>query len=182
MKFFPESALVQLEYEKVKTLLAEYCRTEYAKTKANNLRIHTKKEFIETELQQRNEFKLVLQTGQYFPNDFVLNMSREIKLLAIPGAVLTGEQFLFIRKLADNTSNIFRWFDNERRMAYPALSTVIENTYYEKMIIELIDDILDETGSVKDSASEELAKIRMSLYRKRNELRRVFDRIVSKLE
>ena len=181
MKFFPESALVQLEYEKVKILLAEYCRTEYGKAKANSLRIHTKKEFIETELRQGYEYKLVVQSGQYFPNDFMLNVSREIKLLSIPGAVLSGEQFLFIRKLAENTSNIFRWFDNERRMAYPALTKVIENTYYEKTIIELIDDILDESGSVKDSASEELGKIRMSLYRKRNELRREFDRLVAKL-
>jgi DNA mismatch repair protein MutS2 len=181
MKFFPESALVQLEYEKVKALLAEYCRSEYAKTKASNLRIHTKKEFIERELRQGYECKLIIQTGQYFPNDFVLNVSREIKLLSIPGAVATGEQFLFIKKLAENTSNIFRWFDSERRLAYPALATVVENTYYEKMVIEMIDDVLDEAGSVKDSASEELGKIRMSLYRKRNELRRVFDRIVSRL-
>lgn len=181
MKFFPESALVQLEYEKVKTLLAEYCRTEYAKAKANHLRIHTKKEFIDIELRQGYEYKLVSQSGQYFPNDFVLNIGRELKLLSIPGGVLTGEQFLFIRKLAENTSNIFRWFDNERRIAYPALTKIIGDTYYEKLINEMIDDILDETGNVKDSASEELGKIRMSLYRKRNELRRVFDRIVSKL-
>ena len=181
MKFFPESALVQLEYEKVKTLLAEYCRTEYAKTKASNLRIHTKKEFIDLELRQGYEYKLVSQSGQYFPNDFVLNISRELKLLSIPGAVLTGEQFLFVRKLAENTGNIFRWFDNERRIAYPALTKVIQDTYYEKTITEMIDDTLDEAGSVKDSASEELGKIRMNLYRKRNELRRLFDRIVSKL-
>jgi DNA mismatch repair protein MutS2 len=45
----------------------------------------------------------------------------------------------------------------------------------------MIDEILDETGQVKDSASEELAEIRMNLYRKRNELRKVFDRIVGKL-
>jgi DNA mismatch repair protein MutS2 len=77
--------------------------------------------------------------------------------------------------------NIFRWFDNERRIAYPALTKVIDDVYYEKLIIELIDEVLDETGNVKDNASEELANIRMSLYRKRNELRKVFDKIVSKL-
>ena len=60
MKFFPESALVQLEYEKIKTLLAEYGRTEYAKAKAADLRIHTKKEFIETELRQGYEYKLII--------------------------------------------------------------------------------------------------------------------------
>jgi len=181
MKFFPESALVQLEYEKVKTLLALHCRTEYAKDKAAQLRLHTRKEFIITELQQTNEFKLLLQSGQHFPNEFVHNLSKELKLIGIPGAVLSGEQFLLIRRLAENTSNIFRWFDTERRTAYPAMTKVINYSYYEKVIIELIDDILDEGGQVKDSASEELANIRMNLYRKRNELRRVFDRIVSKL-
>jgi DNA mismatch repair protein MutS2 len=181
MKFFPESALQQLEYEKVKTLLAEYCKTEYAKERAVNLRIHTKKEFIDLELKQAHEFKLLLQTGQYFPNDFVLNISRELKLLPIPGAVLTGEQFLHVRKLAENTGRIFRWFDSERRIAYQALTKVIENTYFEKNITILIDEILDESGNVKDSASEELASIRMNLYRKRNELRRIFDKMVMKL-
>jgi len=181
MKFFPESALVQLEYEKVKTLLALQCRTEYAKDKAANLRIHTKKEFIEMELQQSNEFKLLLQSGQHFPNEFTHNLHKELKLIGIPGAVLNGEQFLQVRRLTENTRNIFRWFDNERRIAYPAMAKVINDSYYEKVIIEMIDEILDETGNVKDSASEELGTIRMSLYRKRNELRKIFDRIVSKL-
>ncbi len=181
MKFFPESALVQLEYEKVKTLLALHCRTEYAKDKADNLRIHTKKEFIITELQQSNEFKLIQQSGQHFPNDFTHNLHKELKLLGIPGAVLSGEQFLLIRRLTSNANNIFRWFDNERRTAYPALAKVTSDAYYEKLIIEMIDDILDETGQVKDSASEELSNIRMILYRKRNELRRIFEKIVGKL-
>ena len=76
---------------------------------------------------------------------------------------------------------IFRWFDNERRVSYPALAKVIEETYYEKTILELIDDILDESGQVKDNASDDLARIRMNLYKRRNELRRMFERIVQKL-
>ena len=99
MKFFPQSALVQLEYNKIKELLALHCRTGYAKDKATNLRIHTKKEFIHNELQQTNEFKILASGGQHFPNDFVLNLQKELKLLGIPGAVLSGEQFLQIRKV-----------------------------------------------------------------------------------
>lgn len=181
MKFFPQSALVQLEYNKIKELLALHCRTEYAKDKATDLRIHTKREFIEKELQQTNEFKLLASGGQHFPNDFVLNLQKELKLLSIPGAVLSGDQFLQIRKLAANANNIFRWFDKERRLAYPALADVIDDSYYEKQIIASIDGIIDETSNVKDSASEALGNIRMSLFRKRNELRRVFDKIISKL-
>jgi DNA mismatch repair protein MutS2 len=181
MKFFPDSALVQMEFDKVRTLLAEHCKTEYAQDKADDLRIHTKKEYILLELKQSYEYLLLLRNGQYFPNDHTLNISKELRLLSIPGAVLSGEQFLLLRKLAESLHSIFRWFDTDRRTAYPALSVVIDDTYYEKVILELIDDIIDENGVVRDNASEELTRIRMGLFRKRNELRRSFDRILSKL-
>jgi DNA mismatch repair protein MutS2 len=181
MKLYPESAANQLEFDKVKALLKEHCKTEYGKTKAEHLRIHTRREFIELELGQSHEFKLILMVSQYFPSDFTLNISKEIKLMGIPGATLGGEEIINIRKLAENISNVFRWFDSERRSAYPSLTKVIENSYYEKVIIELIDEVLDETGNVKDNASEDLQKIRMSLYRKRNELRRTFEKVLAKL-
>jgi DNA mismatch repair protein MutS2 len=181
MKLFPESTLHQLEFDKIQALLADHCKTEYARNIASKLRIHTRIEFIQIALKQANEFKSLLQEGMYFPNDFAINIQREIKLLGIPGASLSGEQFLLLRRLTENANNIFRWFTAEAREFYPALAEVISNNYYEKNIRELIDEVLDETGVVKDNASEALADIRMKLYRKRNELRRVFDRIVSKM-
>ncbi len=182
MKVFPESALVQLEFEKVKALLLAHCRTEYAKEKAAQLRIHTKKEFIQLELQQSHEMKLLTEQSQYFPLDYILNLSKELKLLSIPGAVLSEEQLVSIRKLAENAKSIFHWFDADRRTAYPALTQVIEGSYYEKVILELINDVLDESGTVKDDASEALGDIRMSLYRKRNELRREFEKVLKKFQ
>ena len=181
MKLFPESALVQLEFDKIKSLLHEKCRFEYAKHKAQGLRIHTKKEFIERELKQTHEFKQLIQNSIYFPNDYILNLTKELRLLAIEGAVLNGEQLVSFRKLAISIESIFRWFDSERRVAYPGLSSVVEGTYYEKAIKQLIDEVIDETGNVKDNASEDLYNIRMNLYRRRNELRRVFERIIGKL-
>jgi DNA mismatch repair protein MutS2 len=181
MKFFPPSALVQLEFDKIKALLEEHCNTLYAKEKARELRIHTRKEYIELELQQSNEYKLLIQHGMYFPNDYVLNLHKELQLLGIDGALLSGEQFVQIRKLAESIQQVFRWFNAERKLAYPALAQVIQYTRYEKIILEEIDAILDESGNVKDNASDDLSRIRQSLYRRRNELRKLFDRILQKL-
>ncbi|OLY92630.1 DNA mismatch repair protein MutS2 [Cnuella takakiae] len=181
MKLFPESATVQLEFDKIKELLHGKCRTEYARNKASELRIHTHKAYIEKELKQTHEFRQIQQNGIYFPNDYVLNLSKDLRLLAIPGAVFTGDQLVNLRKLALSMEAIFRWFDKERREAYEALALVIEGSYYEKAILQLINDVVDETGAVKDNASSELQEIRTQLFRKRNELRRVFDRIIGKL-
>ncbi|MFY7900434.1 MAG: DNA mismatch repair protein MutS, partial [Chitinophagaceae bacterium] len=181
MRLYPESAPQQLEFDKVKQLLVQHCKTVYAQEKAAELRVHTKKEYIELDLRQTFEYKLLLQQGLYFPNDFSINNYKDIKLLGIPGALLVSEQWMDIRKLVTNISNIFRWFDTEKKMAYHALSKVIEHTYYEKVILELIDEVLDESGFVKDKASEELFNIRMRLFKRRNELRRMFEKVVSKL-
>ena len=181
MRLFPESAYIQLEFDKVKTLLGEHCRTEYAIEKAKELRIHTSIELIEAELRQSFEYKQVLQNSFFFPNDPVFNLSKELKLLSIAGALLSGPEFVELRKLAELMKNIFRWFDADRRKAYTALAKIIDGTYYEKVIAEMIDDVIDENGHVKDNASNELQSIRMNLHRKRNELRKMFDRIISKL-
>lgn len=181
MKLYPESAYIQLEFDKIKELLANHCQCEYAREKAGNLRIHTHKNFVEAELRQSHEYKQLLQNAIYFPNDYILNLAKELKLLSIPGAVLQGDQFLQIRRLAESMEKIFRWFDDERRQAYTGLAELLKGTHYEKAIIKQIDEVLDDAGQVKDSASVELREIRMNLYRRRNELRRVFEKIVSKL-
>ncbi|MFV0606417.1 MAG: endonuclease MutS2 [Niabella sp.] len=181
MKLYPESAYTQLEFDKIKQLLAQHCQSDYARNKAENLRIHTHQKFVNTELRQSHEFKQLIQNAIYFPNDYILNLSKELKLLSIPGAVLQEEQILQLRKLAESTEKIFRWFDAERKQTYGTLAEIIEGTQYEKNIITIIDAVIDETGQVKDSASDALRDIRLNLYRKRQELRRAFDKIVAKL-
>jgi DNA mismatch repair protein MutS2 len=181
IRYYPESALEQLEFNKIRDLLTEKCKSAYAREKASSLRIHTRLEYIQIELQRTAEFKNLLNQGQYFPGEDTLNLSHEIKLLSITGAVLSGDQFISIRKLSDILRQIFHWFDRERRLAYPGMASVIKDIYYEKAIISSIDLILEENGQVKDRASADLAEIRLTLYRKRNEIRRVFDRIVAKL-
>ncbi|HRG83301.1 MAG TPA: DNA mismatch repair protein MutS [Chitinophagaceae bacterium] len=181
MKLFPESAGIQLEFNKVKELLVNYCQADYARQKAAELRIHTRLDFVETDLRQSHEYRQLLANAIYFPNDHILNLSRELKLLSIPGSVLNAEELQLIRKLAESMEKLFRWFDAERREAFPALTKVISQTYYEKLIAELISEVLDEYGQIRDNASEDLRMIRMSLYKKRNELRRLFEKIVAKL-
>jgi len=138
MKLYPESAFIQLEFNKVKDLLENYCQTEHASVKAQNLTVHTNKESVELDLKQSHEYRQLIANNIYFPNDYVLNLSKELKLLSIPGAVLNNEELQHFRKLAESIEKIFRWFDNERKIAFSALFKVVEETYYEKIIIVML--------------------------------------------
>jgi len=173
---------MQLEFDKVQELLGEHCKTELGKQMAAELRLHTHIDYVRTALQQAHEYKQLTLLQEHFPNDFVLNLKTELRLLAIQGAVLAGDQAMQLRKLAESMHSITRFFGDDRKEQYPALHEVIKDTYYEKKITALIDEVLDEVGQVKDNASPELSKIRMNLYRKRMELRKVFERILQKLQ
>ena len=182
MRFYPESAPIQLEFDKVKALLVEQTQTVIGKEKAELLRIHTKKDFIETELRQSYQYLQLLATGQTFQHGTAFNLQKEIKLLSISGAVLTGEVFLQFKNLAENIESIFRWFDDERIDRYSFLFQILSATHVEKTIPKSIEKVIGDDARVLDNASDDLARIRMQLFKKRNEQRRSFERILSKLQ
>lgn len=182
MRLYPENAIQQLEFDKIRQILSGFCLTPVGREAALGLPVHIDKTIILTLLNRVSEYLSIVQAGLHLPNDFSHSLSHELKLLSIEGSVLDGPQFLAIRKLAANMGNIYRWFDNEKRLAYPALSSLIADCYYEKAIEEMIDDVLDEGGKVKDNASEDLFNIRTMLSRKRAELRRYFDRIADRMQ
>ena len=181
MRVYPENALSQLEFDKITAILLGHCQTNIGKELVEGMRIHTHLKYIQTELKQTEEYKYIKLANQYFPSDFVIDIRKDLKLLGIPGAQLAGEQWLLVRRLAEHTGNLYKWFDAERKQSYANLYKVIGDSYYEKAIVEGIDEIIDERGNVKDNASEELSKIRMQLFKKRQELRRIFDKVIHKL-
>ena len=164
MKFYPESTITQLEFDKVQQLLAGHCQTAYGKAKALQLRVHTHIQYIQLELQQTHESKTLQQSAQAIPADFTHPLEKELKLLGIPGAVLSEDDFVQISRLCEAMNNLFRWFNTERREANPALAQVIKDSYYEKLIPELIDNVIDDSGQVRDNASPELQNIRINKY------------------
>ncbi len=181
MRVYPENALTQLEFDKIIAILLGHCQTNIGKELVEDMRIHTHLKYIQTALKQTEEFKYIKLANQYFPTDFVLDIRKDLKLLGIPGAQLAGDQWLLVRRLADHSGNLYKWFDAERKQSYASLYEVIGDSYYEKAIIESIDGIIDERGNVKDNASDDLAKIRMQLYKKRQELRRIFEKVIHRL-
>ena len=151
MRVYPENALTQLEFDKINAILLGHCQTTVGKELVQEMRIHTHLKYIQTALKQTEEYKYIKSANQYFPTDFVLDIRKDLKLLGISGAQLTGEQWLLVRRLTEHTGNIFKWFDGERMQAYANMYEVIGDSYYEKTIVESIDTIIDDRGNVKDN-------------------------------
>lgn len=179
MLLYPANAAEALEFNKVCELLLHKCRTDTARERVETIRFHTVMSHIQREMLQANEFKMIMQTGDHFPNDFTRNLYRELKLLQITGGVLSGEQLLAFNQLALNMRDILLWFKKQNEL-FPALRAISEKVQYEKKVSELISGIIDEAGIVRDTASKELMIIRSELGKARHAARRTFDMVLRK--
>jgi DNA mismatch repair protein MutS2 len=180
MQLYPAHAAEALEFNKVCELLKQKCRTDSAKERVSSLRFHTRLDYVERALLQTEEYRQLLSGADYFPNDFTRNIERELKLLGVPGAVLSGEQLLSMQLLSLTIRDIMLWFKRHNEL-YPALRAVAEKIVYEKSIAEIISAVIDDNGQVRDNASRELMQIRTELAGVRGELRRTFEGILRKL-
>ena len=180
MLLYPANAADVLEFNKVCDLLTQKCRTDAARERVANIRFHTRIDHMQRELSQTNEFKQILSSNDHFPNDFTRNMLKELRLLAVAGGVLTGEQLVGLLQLALNMRDILQWFKKQDEL-FPALRALCSEITYEKQITEIISSVVDDGGMVRDTASRELMAIRAELGKARHEARRTFESVLRKL-
>jgi DNA mismatch repair protein MutS2 len=180
MQLYPAHAAEALEFDKISQLLKQKCRSESAIERVEQMRFHTRLDYVERALLQTQEFRTLLDAKDYFPNDFTRSLHKELKLLGIKGAVLTGEQLLSIQQLALTIRDMLLWFKRNGE-AYPTLKAVTDKIDYEKQVSEIIGSTIDESGQVRDTASKELMSIRQELSSMRQLLRKTFDNVLRKL-
>lgn len=180
MLLYPAHAADALEFSKVAQLLKLKCRTDAARERVESLRFHTRIEYVEKALVQTREYKSILMSGDYFPNDFTRNIEKELKLVSLPGAVLAADQLLAFQQLALNIRDILNWFKNHEGL-FVNLRALADKIQYEKQINETISAVIDEMGNVRDNASRELMSIRAELASRRQDLRKMFEGVLRKL-
>ena len=179
MLLYPSHTIEKLEFDKIRSLVANYCRSEAAKNLALALEPMTDLAEVRKHLLHVNDYRKIMTTGSHFPLDYVTDLSQEITLLGITDAVLEQASFTKLKRIALSIESIFRFFSSNAEL-YPHLESIVSGIYYEKEIVKMIDAVFDENANVRDNASRDLMDIRNKLSKKRNELSKVFNQIIQR--
>jgi DNA mismatch repair protein MutS2 len=179
MLLYPTHTLEKLEFDKIRALVAQYCRSESAKQMALALEPMTDVQEVRKHLLHVKDYRQINISGSHFPLDYVTDLSKELSLLAITDAVLEQESFTRIKRTALCIEGVFRFFTANEEL-YPHLESIVSGIYYEKNIVIMINGVFDENANVKDNASKDLLDIRNRLTKKRNELSRAFAQILQR--
>lgn len=179
MKIFPAHSLLLEEFEKIKLLAEEECAGLLGRRLIHQL--HPSDDFATAlkSLEETDELRTVIITGDPFPKDGYPDVTSELKLLFIQNSVLSVTQVMQIAKVVSLMRLIFDFFKG-REEKYSLLFSRLTDIKYEKSILESIDKVIDDTGVVRNTASSDLAKIRKNLSRKRVEADQMYQSIIQK--
>src|SRR5437763_1331423 len=134
LQLYPAHAADALEFNKIRGLLLEKCRTDEARARVSAMRFMSRLELIEKALKQTAEFRLTLGGGDYFPGEFTRNLQQELRLITVQGAMLTGDSLAALSGLTKTVQSILLWFKGHPDF-YPTIEALTEGMSYEKNIV-----------------------------------------------
>ena len=136
-------------------------------------------EQIQQWLLTANEMYRIVASGLPFPAAGYSDTSKALAMLRIENSVPAEDRFMEILEMMHTVNDVYRFFKNRPGM-FPGLAELIAETPYEPFIIKTIEEILDETGQVRTTASPALASIRRSLSRSRAEADRIYQSVINR--
>ena len=157
-----EKTLQDLQFPTVLETISAGCNTEIGAQKALEIVPFNDASTLEKALLQTSEYRSSFDNNNAIPNHGFETISHEIKYLAIEDSFLEVSSFRKIHAIS-TTSNFLLLYLKKFDEYYPNLNIRSLQVEYTKDIINMIDDVLDKYGEVKDNASPDLMNIRRDM-------------------
>jgi DNA mismatch repair protein MutS2 len=173
---FPTDFEVKLGFDQIREKLHSYCLSAPGFRRVSELRFWTDPEMIATLLSQNLEFKQILEKGDDFPSNHFIDPDEILKKASLEGNYLDEPEFL---QLVYSIQTILacRDFLVKNKEFYPTLYQITTPITISKSIAQRILSMIDENGTVKDSASPELSRVRKKLRDEQGRLRKLIDQV-----
>jgi len=179
MKLYPDDTATRFEFPIVAGWIADRCQGQRAKEIAADISPSDIPDQIELWLDQSLEAKTVLINGVFFPEYSVPSLHRELSKLGIENAVLEGQEVMKIKRVAEVAGTVIHFLADKKEV-YPALRIITEGIHASKELVKLIEEILEQNGFIRTSASKELGLARKGLADARQRANRAFETALRK--
>lgn len=168
-----EKTLQDLQFPIVLEAIAAICNTPIGKEKAIQIVPFKDKDKLMSALFCTSEYLSSFQNNNAIPNHGFEPISNEIKFLGIEDSFLELSSFRKIASISD-TCNILLLFLKKFEEYYPYLYSKGKTIEVTKVIVNLIDDVVDKYGEIKDNASPTLLDIRRNMQTVRGKVNQSF--------
>ena len=181
MLHFDEQVASDLEFDRIRTMLAEKALQPTAESRAHALAPIKNSRSIVRTLNETEELRLIKVEGEPFPSLEFEEMQHEIRLIEIRDSVLDEGSFNKISRASHTVNQIVTYLKNKRE-EYPRLSYIQKDLVYTKDLIDPIAKVFDAKGQISDNASPTLSTIREEMTGLRRKISRNFNSVMKDLQ
>ncbi|TCD47618.1 Smr/MutS family protein [Chlorobium sp. N1] len=167
----------KLEFDRVAAHAARHALSAYGRDELLSSPAFDDRSALQEELERVLELKGFLEEGSSLPFDGLSDMRPLLRTLRTEGGVLEASELLELSRFLDAASALRRRMMREGELR-PRLAAFCSSIEEDGAVRPLVRSIVDEDGTVKSSASPELARIRRSLSERRRSLARTMERIL----
>nr|MCU0332555.1 endonuclease MutS2 [Ignavibacteriaceae bacterium] len=175
------SVFEKLEFQKVLRNVANYAVTENGKKHVLELSPLFDLKKVITEGETVSEAKEILIRNIPPQIDYIPDLFESISQSRIEGASLSSKNILDILKLAKISRSLHLFIKNNTETA-PTLSEYQNSLMNEKVFEHHIEKVIEESGEIKEKASQKLFEIRKQIREKQSFLIKSINSIMKSLD
>ena len=152
----------KLGFDRVRTLIADRCSTDYAAGRVGEEEFSTDPAEIRRRLQLTDEMRLILMFEENFPTSGYIDCLHFLEPIG-KNASIDQLSLGRLRTMLDTLKRVTNFFRGIKDGIYPALKRLAAGMPAFPEVQKRIDGILDRHGEIKDTASDKLYEIRTSI-------------------
>jgi DNA mismatch repair protein MutS2 len=174
---YPANLEQKVNFSKIKELLKAECASTLGQDYVDKVAFSSDYVLVQRLLDQTEEFRQLLIAGEAFPSSNFTNLNPYLEKAKLEGAFLEQEEFQEVKLALLTLKSCIAFFQTHGE-EYPTLKALLGLLIdLDLKLLQVIDQVLDEKGKLRNNASKELQLIRTQLLYEESRLRKVMERV-----
>ncbi len=169
---YPKNFEGKTGFDKIRNLIADKCLSPQGLYYVERLSFLSDHSLISRLLNQTAEFKNMLSEEPGFPAQDYFDLTPELNRIKLEGTYIEQEKLFDLKSSLATIYDILLFLKKLNKQDYPNLISLSTNIFVERSIIIRIEEIIDDNGKIKNSASQKLAGIRKELTHEQSSIDR----------
>lgn len=174
---YPKNIDSKLGFDQILSMVHEECLSTLGKDFIEKVRFIQDQDKVLQLVDQTAEFMNILSEGLSFPSANYINVHPHLDKLKPENAFLNPEEFRDIRGSLKTILDCMAFLENHEE-SFPELAKLSHGVVINIDLIQKIDRVIEENGTVRSNASPDLAEIRRQLQQEQMRVRRTLDRVL----
>ncbi len=176
---YPDNFEQKIDFLRIREQIKGECLGALGRWLTDQMRFMSRFADVSNRLAEVSEFMQLLQSGTQLPTDNFADLRDTTAKMRIEGSFADVDEVYNLYLSLRTSKTIAGFFGNDDNSdRYPRLGMLASHVVVHAFVIDSVERVMDRHGSIRDTATPELARIRREMREKQNAVSRLIHRII----